>query len=211
MLRRLPIAIAASLLLAGVASAQPGPPPGPRPSGPPPGDHERGGPPGRLFLSPSGEPFRTENGLSDWFAAADADHDGALTLAEFRADAMRFFKVLDLDGDGWIDGPENSNYERKIAPEITQMSFGGPGGGPRGEGGKRKPFISKTSKRQEPRQGAARFSLLNEAQPVRGADFDLNQRVSAEEWAKMAGRRFALLDTQATGKLTIHDLTPRLP
>lgn len=188
------IAIAAALLAATPALAQPGPPQG-GPAGP--GEHVR------LFLSPSGEPFRGQDGLADWFAAADADKDGTLTLAEFRDDAMRFFKVLDADDDGQVDGPENSAYETKIAPEITRMDLG-PGGPP----GKR-PLVRRTDKR-EPRVGAARFSLINEAQPVRGADADLNQRVSSEEWAKAARRRFEILDADQDGKLTLDALRPRL-
>jgi hypothetical protein len=199
---RLLTGLAAALLLTGAAAAQPDPAPGGR-HGPRGADGE----PGHTFLSPGGEPFRGGAGLADWFKAADADHDGALDLAEFRADAMRFFKLLDADGDGQVDGQENTAYETKIAPEITQVFAGG---GPRG-GGRRKPFISRANKHAEPRQGAARFSLLNEAQPVRGADFDLNQRVSAEEWARAAGRRFALLDGDGDGKLTLESLAPHLP
>ena len=183
------IAIAAAALLAATpALAQPGPPPGEQL---------------RLFLSPSGEPFRGQDGLADWFAGADADKNGALTLAEFRDDAMRFFKVLDADGDGQVGGPENSAYETKIAPEITRLDLD-PGGPP----GKR-PIVRRTDKR-EPRVGAARFSLINEAQPVRGADADLNQRVSSEEWAKAARRRFEILDADQDGKLTLDALRPRL-
>ena len=41
---------------------------------------------GNVFLSPMGEPFRSDDPADDlvgrWFAAADADHDGALTLAD---------------------------------------------------------------------------------------------------------------------------------
>ena len=68
MLRRLSPAIALALL-ALPAAAQPGPPGGA----------------GRLFISPAGEPFRGGGGLEAWFARADADHDGTLILAEFRA------------------------------------------------------------------------------------------------------------------------------
>ncbi len=177
--------VAAALAVAAPAFAQPAaPPPGHRP-----------------FLSPAGEPFRGEDGLAAWFAGADADKDGALTLVEFRNDAMRFFKVLDANGDGQVDGPENSAYETKIAPEITRMDMGGPP--------EKRPMVRKTDKR-EPRVGAARFSLINEAQPVRGADADLNQRVSSEEWAKAARRRFEILDTDQDGKLTLETLRPRL-
>ena len=185
---------AAALIAASPAVAQPGPPP----MGGPPGGGEH-----HLFISPYGEPLRGQDGLADWFAGADADKDGALTLAELRADGMRFFKVLDANGDGQVDGPENSIYETKIAPEITRFDFAA--GRPPGP----KPIIRRTDKR-EPRMGAARFSLLNEPQPVRGADADLNQRVSSEEWSKAARRRFELLDTDQDGKLTLDALRPRL-
>ncbi|MDP3749208.1 MAG: hypothetical protein Q8Q88_19400 [Phenylobacterium sp.] len=164
-------------------------------------------PGGGLFISPSGEPFRGGEDKAAWFAGADGDHDSVLTLAEFRADAARFFKLLDVNADGQVDGAENQRYEREIAPEITGMSFGGPrGGGRPGEGR----FIKRIGPKQAPREGAARFSMLNEPQPVRGGDGDLNQRVSAEEWAKVAGRRFGLLDADGDGKLTL-DTLPRRP
>lgn len=190
---RLLIVGAALAALASPALAQPA---GPAPGGP------GGGP--RLFVSPAGEAFRGEDGLAAWFAGADADHDGALTLTEFREDFMRFFKVLDADGDGQIDGPENTVYETKLVPEITRMGFDrGPGPG----GGERKMF-RKVDKR-EPRTGAARFSLLNIPQPVRGADADLNQRVSAEEWARAARQRLELLDADKDDKLTLEGLRAR--
>ncbi|MFO0437243.1 MAG: hypothetical protein ACK5YD_01795, partial [Phenylobacterium sp.] len=67
---------------------------------PPPG--------GSLFISPFGEPFRSPSGLADWFAGADVDKDGALTLQEFRADGLRFHARLDTDRDGRVDGFENT-------------------------------------------------------------------------------------------------------
>ena len=193
-------------LTATPAAAQPGPPPE-----------------GRLFISPSGEPFRGGEGRDAWFARADADHDGALSLAEFRTDAMVFFKVLDANADGKIDGFENSVYETKIAPEITRMSFPGEGGGDRrspmggdseasniprgGPGGPRGGgHRAGGPQRGAPREGAARYGLLNEPQPVRGADADLDWKVTAEEWAKAAGRRFAILDAERDGKLTLATL-----
>ena len=198
------VAAAAVLLCAFPALAQPAGPP--RHHGGRPGE---AGPEGGLFISPGGEPFRGADGKETWFAGADADHDGVLTLKEFREDAMRFFKVLDANGDGQIDGSENSLYETRIAPEITRMDFGGgPGAGPRGREGEPRPFIRRAS-RAEPRTGAARYSMLNEPQPVRGADADLNQRVSAEEWARAAKRRFELLDADKDDRLTVQTLPGR--
>ncbi len=196
--------------LAGPAVAQP---PGERPAGPPPGGRP---PEGRnLFLSPSGEPFRGPGGLETWFKGADTDHDGALSLAEFRADALRFFKVVDANGDGAIDGLENRAYETRIAPEILSAAEreddapqgGGPhpgGGMGGGHGdGMRKPGGHGGMSRRE---GAARFSLINEPQPVRGADANLDWKVTVDEWSRAAARRFALLDTGQTGRLSLGDL-----
>ncbi|MFI4950775.1 MAG: hypothetical protein ACHP7A_07020, partial [Caulobacterales bacterium] len=105
MIRRL---LAPALMIALAACASDGPRGhGGRGRHGPGGPEARGGPARtRLFISPSGEPFRGENGLGDWLTRADADHDGAVTLAEFRADALHFFKVLDVNGDGVIAGFE---------------------------------------------------------------------------------------------------------
>jgi Ca2+-binding EF-hand superfamily protein len=76
-----------------------------------------------FFLSPAGEPFRVTAGgpspLATWFAGADADHDGVLTFAEFRADFRRFFATLDTNHDGEIAPDEVSRYETEILPEIA--------------------------------------------------------------------------------------------
>jgi len=95
---------------------------------------------GRLFISPMGEPFRPADGdaRAAWFDGADADHDGRLTLAEFQADARRFFATLDVDHDGEIGPEEIDRYETRIAPEIRTggaMGFARAGGGGSGRGG----------------------------------------------------------------------------
>jgi hypothetical protein len=145
MVRRLLLA-AAFLGLAGAATAQPRDAPIIEMPGrePPP----RAGPRVRLFISPMGEPFRGPDGFGAWLAGADADHDGAVTSAEFRADGERFFKLLDADGNGFIDGFEIQAYERERVPEIGNLGIeesprgggmpragGGGGGGRRGGGG----------------------------------------------------------------------------
>lgn len=95
---------------------------------------------GALFISPAGKPFRAQPGepypVAAWFAEADTDHDGKLTIGEMRDDAARFFAELDTNHDGEIDPDEVEHYETVIAPEVQSGdSGGGTGGG--GGGGKR--------------------------------------------------------------------------
>lgn len=216
-----PLAAATLLLaLANPVGAQPrqaGPDavleiPGPRDrSGEGPGD---GAPRAQLFISPSGEPFRGADGLGAWLAGADADHDGAVTLAEFRADARRFFHVLDANHDGVIDGFESQAYEREIAPEIARLMFddGGADGRSRGWFGLRRP---RTGPAGPPapiaagREGAARYSLVNEPQPVAAADANFDGKVTLTEWMSASDRRFAKLDHARTGRLTRDSLAPQ--
>ena len=55
-----------------------------------------------VFISPAGEPFRAPPDqpypVADWFNRADADHDAALSRAEFKADSLAFFDRLDATG-----------------------------------------------------------------------------------------------------------------
>lgn len=159
---RFPLILTLPLILAlaacsggpgGPGRARGGPPPGGG-FGPPPGGGIPGGPGvGRLFVSPMGEPFRgddTEGRRPEahWFAGADTDGDGRITLAEMRGDAARFFALLDVRGDGEIDPDDIDRYETGLLPEIRvqdAMSGGGgrggrergapPGGGGGGMGG----------------------------------------------------------------------------
>ena len=231
MIRRLtPPAMLLMLVLGACASGEPKG----RPGGPPPV---------RLFVSPSGEPFRGEGGLARWFAQVDADHDGAITLEEFRADARHSFKVLDLNGDGVIDGIELQHYEHEVVPEIGIMTFDEPGGGQRrrsssGGGGRRgggngggngggrgggrggvggshvDPEQLLADQANEPdrhapgagRDGAARYSLLNEPEPIAAADADVDGKVTLAEWMAQTDRRFAKLDHLKTGRLTLDSL-----
>ena len=225
MLRSLGLTAALAATLAACASAPPERPEGPRGRGGPPG--EGGVPPmsgPQLFISPAGEPFRAPPGapypIADWFAGADANHDGALSRDEFVADAVRFFNVLDADHNGVIDGFEVAYYEQRIAPEIIggaapdSMRRGPRGLGQQDDGG---PSDDDMSPSRRPRkqganvlQGASLFGLIAEPEPVMAADANFDRRITKDEAIKAAKTRFALLDTDKDGLLKLAEL-PKTP
>jgi hypothetical protein len=195
----------------------------------PDGGHGGGGPRGHapnLFISPAGKPYRAGPDqpypVATWFAEADKDRDGRLTLAEFQADASAFFDELDTNHDGIVDGFEVQRYEREVAPEINpqvdRLKFGEGmdlGLGERGEGGPRIGEGPKGSRRgpeagdRRP-EGAGLFGLLNEPEPVAAADTAFNSRITREEFLAVADTRFEALDKKHLGYLTL-DALPKTP
>ncbi len=175
-----------------------------------------------LFISPMGEPFRGVSSgeqLRAWFSGADVNHDGALSLAEMRADADRFFGVLNANHDREIDPAELAVYEGQIAPEIRVgiSSYDGisSGNGPKHASGLSSDF-SKTGtpevplERDSTRRGAGRFGLLATPNPVASTDTNLNRGISAEEFGRAARERFMLLDANHDGLIRLDEL-PSLP
>jgi hypothetical protein len=53
--------------------------------------------------------------------------------------------------------------------------------------------------------------LLNIPEPVIAADMDFNRGVSLAEFEAAANARFALLDTNRDGKLSLGELEARMP
>lgn len=166
-----------------------------------------------------GEPFRAAKGepapVNAWFAAADADHDGRLTLAEMVADADRFFTRLDLDGDGEIAPEEVAAYENRVAPEIRVYQGGYSGRGPLGRGDERARDVAERMRRNpkggdvyDGEIGAGRFAWLNIPEPVASADADMNRGVSRAEFRSAAQARFVLLDKAQAKALTLATLPP---
>jgi hypothetical protein len=164
------------------------------------------GPPfAKAYIAPMGEPFRTD-GFTDpmkaWFDRADSDHDGKVTLAEFRADSDRFFSTLDADKSGEIDPEEMARYENVVAPEIKLYQRGQD---KRPRTREQKHQAKAAARRRadyEAPYGAGVWSSLNIPQPIVAADTDLNRGVSRLELDQAAVRRWPLLDTQGLGYLT---------
>jgi hypothetical protein len=186
------------LLLLAVApaalQAKPAPPPPAAPAGP--------------FLSPMGEPFRSDRPGADnvgtWFAAADRNSDRTLTLAELREDSERFFALLDTDRDGELEMAEIARYENEVAPEVQLgLQMRATGVGDWGGGRRRRVLVYERGV-----DGAGRYSFLNIPHPVMAADFDMNRGVSRDEFAQAASERFGLLDKDRDGRLTRDELPP---
>lgn len=159
------------------------------------------------FVSPMGEPFRSEDKLSGaehWFAQADANHNGRLTLEEFQADAARFYARVDTDHDGVIGPDEIQHYETVIAPEVTVTST---------YGDISKITTDSDGKMVEPpyptRLGAGRYGYLASPEPVVSADMNFDRGVTLAEFAATAHKRFKTLDTNADGVITRAEL-PKL-
>lgn len=166
----------------------------------------------RIFISPMGQPFRGTDAAPDpertWFDAADANHDGAVSQAEFVADAMRFFNILDRKNDGEIDPDDIDYYENTLAPEVRSGNAGGSGIIARrsdGEGGAdvqgtRGPLYDPS------KLGAARFSYFDLPEPVTSTDRNFNRGVDPQEFTRAAQQRFDSLDTNHDGKLMWDEL-----
>jgi hypothetical protein len=179
-----------------------------------------------LFISPCGEPFRAPSGapypVVDWFRGADKNADGKLDRAEFAADAERFFKRLDINGDGFLSRYEILVYERRIVPEITGGSVkSGMNGAPRlwlAQYNSGPPPVDPGGDHPDPTapphpehldesgQGAAPYSLFEEPEPVLTADFNVNGVVTRANFLKVADMHFTTLDGDEKGFLTLKDL-----
>jgi hypothetical protein len=199
--------------------------------------------PPNVFYSPSGRPYRAKAGqpypVVDWFNQADADHDGKLDKAEFLADAMAFFAIVDRNGDGVISPQEVAFYEQNIAPEVLGMRVIGTryrviedrprlwlvqgmlgGSGPGGANMSIDPNPVQDPDQTEKRQraepydasgkGAAPYGFFDEPEPVTAADVNFRGLISKGDFKTLAEAHFRTLDREGVGYLTLAGL-PQTP
>ena len=72
------------------------------------------------------------------------------------------------------------------------------------------PDLGSARRSNAPLVGAAAYALLNDAEPVKSADTNLDGRITRAEFLAAADRRFKRLDRNGDGKVTMAEL-PRPP
>ncbi len=161
-----------------------------------------------LFISPSGQPFRSRAGepypVVAWFEKTDANHDGKIDREEFKAEAKAFFDMMNVRKNGVIDDEIIALYEKKVVPEILTANVLQPGAASTTSGA----YSSSDYKTQ--RQGAAQFGLINNAEPLRSADHSFRGLIRLPDMLAQADANFDILDEDHRGYLTLEDL-PRPP
>jgi hypothetical protein len=177
----------------------------------------QGGPPpaagGALFVSPMGEPYRSETTapIRAWFARADANGDERLTRAEFEAQAMSFFfNVLDANHDRVATSLESTNLWRAEAPEMLAARTAPvtvQGSSPPHNDGGRRGARDRPDRRQSAVDApAARpFMLADNTEPVMSCDTNMSRSVDATEFERCAARRFLALDENGDGVFTLDE------
>ncbi len=221
-------ALGVAVLSAAALSACAGP--GMGPGGPFGGPGRDRPAPRGLFVSPFGEVFAATPGepwpVADWFRGADENLDGVVVFDEFAADGRRWFGRLDADRDGRLGQAELWAYEASLR-EIGGGMGAGPGGEARGPGFRSGAALGlappqTAGRSRAPRRGPGRprgprgYGIIAEAgffnlpQPVKAADVNVDQRVTAEEWTAATQRWFRALDADRDGRLTLASL-PKTP
>ena len=160
-----------------------------------------------LFIAPSGQPFRSKPGepypVVAWFKHTDANHDGKIDRAEFKAEATEFFHMLDVRKNGVIDDEIISVYEKKVVPEILVANASQPLPVTSSDGSS---SYSAPAGYKTLRQGAASFGLLNDGEPLRSADRSFRGMIRLPDMQAQADHNFDALDVDQKGYLTLEDL-----
>jgi hypothetical protein len=136
-------------------------------------------PQAQLISSPNGEPLGTANDiarcealLTTWFTGIDTNRDGQLSQAELEADAERWFRRADADGDGFVIVTELTAIRQPMEPPLPPRMVR--------RGGPPSPFPDTSD-----------LVVRREVDLVMAADANLDWRVSREEFMTMTARRYA--------------------
>lgn len=136
--------------------------------------------------------------MRDWFASADTDHDGKLSLAEFIAEADRVFPLYDLNHDGFVTSYELTTY-RVGLPSHTL---------PADSGRRLRPGridMTPDEAATAHTDGRGRPDYRMGIDPVMSADSNADFRVTTEELRVEAARRHTIMDKNGDGSVSVSE------
>lgn len=152
-----------------------------------------------------------------FFGLLDVDHDNAIDPTEIARYERELVPEVGLpggiNGQGGSGGPGFSSPGRRLTqggtPQPTLALIDGTpgqsgppsGGPPPGADGPPRPPGGR-----EPIFGAGVFGIINNPEPVASMDINLDGRITRAEMNAASYRRFALLDSEGRGFLTLNDL-----
>jgi Ca2+-binding EF-hand superfamily protein len=162
------------------------------------------------------EEFRAD--FERFFRRLDANHDGVIDGVEVEDYEHRIapevLSMIERPNEAAMSAPQGDGDDGQGEADGGGRGGGGPGG--RSRGGDPGDRVQGGGSNGGPAamklmmQGAAAYSLLSIAEPVAGADADLDGKISLAEFRAAADRRFTLLDSKSLGYLTL-DALPRTP
>ncbi len=146
----------------------------------------------QTVVTPNGEPLPGGSPepscpavLGAWFDRTDTNRDGTLDLPEYLADAARWFKLADADGNGMITADELTAYRMRITPPRPDDDHPSP----RERGG-------------PSRAGSGGYRPQSQPDPVMSADANVDFQVSWAEFEAYARQQFASQDHARQGSLS---------
>jgi hypothetical protein len=151
-----------------------------------------------------------------FFKGLDTDGDGVLTGPEvthyeevIAPEILTANDRSDMGGRPGAHGGQGGREGGGGGRGGGGRGGGGRGGGSRGGGGGAPSgggLFSGGEANGPDYQGAARYGLINEPEPIRAADTNFDYLVTRAEWAADSARHFAMLDKAHSGKIAFTDL-----
>lgn len=165
----------------------------------------------RPNFSPNGEPLvgagwprDCRDALALWFERVDANHDGVLTLAEYQADALRQYEVMDLRHDGRVTAAEVASYRQKVMGSAYQTISTPEAALPRRASGRRNdPFYDRDD---SDRPSVSGYIPAEMPDPIMSADTDLDGSVTVEEFRIYVLKSFTAFDRAHNGGVGKSDI-----
>jgi hypothetical protein len=174
-------------------------------------------PSAQTIYSPNGEPLdggplgspSCVDAMTTWFNRVDTNHDHAIDLAEFLADARRQFALMDLNHDGEITPDELATYR---APYEVDGVEPAPSDVDKSETPDRTRGRRRGESASAGSSGSHKVDLSNDAaDPVMSADVNLKFKVSLDDFLAYEKGQFDQLDTRHSHRLTTTEILTSCP